>query len=94
MTLAKLPSGRWRARVWHAGRDENVAAILDLPPGTTFATKREAKASMDRARARLRGSETAGVTVMEWWQTWTTDPVRPPESIHEPSQPRADTRVR
>lgn len=90
MTLAKLPSGRWRARVWHAGRDENVAAILDLPPGTTFATKREAKASMDRARARLRGSETAGVTVMEWWQTWTTDPLfaRPKASTNRHNRER------
>ena len=46
MSLTKLPSGRWRARVWHRGRDVPVGPVLGLPKGTTWRTKAEAKAAL------------------------------------------------
>jgi hypothetical protein len=53
MTISKLPSGRYRARVWHHGRDMPVAAILGLPDGTTFKGQREAKAAVADATRTL-----------------------------------------
>ena len=84
MSLTKLPSGRWRARVWHRGRDIPVGPVLGLPKGTTWRTKGEAKAAREKARAILKGNTPGETTVRQWWERWTTDPLfaRPKESTN------------
>lgn len=75
MTLSKLPSGRWRARVWSGGRDVPVAPVLGLPKGTTWATRREAKAAREEARKKLGAVRGGDLTVLAFWEKWTTDPL-------------------
>lgn len=93
MSLNKLPSGRWRARVWHQGKDLAVSSVLGLPPGTTWRTKADAKAAREKAREALRTRTPQSVTVAEFWERWTTDPVyaRPKDStnIHNRERTKA-----
>jgi hypothetical protein len=51
VSLSKLPSGRWRAQVWDASERRNVSVSKILGGPGTFATKSEAKAARERARA-------------------------------------------
>ena len=59
----------------------SVAKVLGLPNGTSWRTKRDAKAAKEKARGILKaqGSE---ITLREFWEWWTTDPLfsRPKES--------------
>lgn len=89
MTVAKLPSGRWRARVWHDGADRPVDQILGLPAGATFAKKADAKAAVAKAREALQGGSHT-VTVDEFWRRWTTDQLfaRPKESTNRHNRER------
>jgi integrase len=50
----------------------------------TYPTREQAAAAEERARALLRSSARVGVTVRDWWRTWTTDPLwrRPSESTN------------
>jgi hypothetical protein len=93
MSLTKLPSGRWRARVWHQGKDVPVAPVLGMPRRTTWRTKAEAKAAREKARGILKGSTPNETTVQQWWERWTSDPLfaRPKEStnIHNAERTRA-----
>jgi integrase len=84
MSLTKLPSGRWRARVWHEGKDIPVGPVLGLPKGTTWRTKGDAKAAREKARAILKGNAPGETTVRQWWERWTTDPLfaRPKEATN------------
>ena len=91
MTLQKLPSGRWRARIWHEGKDQSVAKILGLPSGTSWPTKREARDAHDEARRKLREAHPAGqVTVMEFWERWTSEKMfmRPKASTNRHNRER------
>lgn len=85
MSLTTLPSGRVRAQVYDptTKKNVNVAAVLGLPRGTTWASKREAKKAREEARDILYAKET-GVTLSDFWTRWTTDPVfaRPKESTN------------
>jgi integrase len=80
MSVTRLPSGRWRAQVYHDGKNISVSKVLGGPG--TFATKTEAKQARARARERLAEAATIGVTVKAFWERWTTDPLfmRPKES--------------
>ena len=90
MTLAKLPNGRWRARVWHEGRDVSVAKILGLPDGSSWRTKTEAREAYNKARALLQGRGPEVVTLREFWERWTTDPLftRPKDSTNRHNRER------
>lgn len=93
MTISKLPSGRYRVRVWQAGKDVPAAPILGLPDGYTWASKREAKAAEAKAREILRGNAAEAVTVADFHRRWTTDLLfaRPKEStnLHNAERTRA-----
>ena len=93
MTVQRLPSGRWRARVWSDGHDRPVAPILGLPRGTSWATKREAKAAEAEARKILQGAKGDHVTVTDFHRRWVTDPLfaRPKQStgIHNLERTKA-----
>lgn len=67
MSLSRLPSGRWRAQVYDPAQGRNVSV-------GTFNTKAEAKAARERAR-EARRDPSSTTTVLEWWTTWTTDPL-------------------
>jgi integrase len=71
----QLPSGRWRTRVRHrrTGRQINARDVVGGPE--TYATKQAAAAAEDEARRLLRANARIGVTVGEFWTTWTTDPL-------------------
>ena len=76
MSVSRLPSGRWRAQVYDpsVGRNVSVRSVLPKEPAS-YRTKTEAKDARARARAALRRRDEHGVTVGEWWQRWTTDPL-------------------
>jgi len=75
MTITKLPSGRYRATIYVNGKGNvSAAKVLGLPP-TSYRTIREAKAAEAEARAKASDVTLHGVTVGEWWETWTTDPL-------------------
>jgi integrase len=91
--ISKLPSGRYRARVWANGKAHNVAQVLGLPKGTTWPTKREAMRARERAREILENRAPMTITLREFWRRWTTDPMfaRPKEStrVHNLERTRA-----
>src|SRR4051794_37366328 len=80
----QLPSGRWRGRVRHpqTGKQVNVYAVLGAE--RTFSTHAAALAAEQQASHLLRDKAKLGVTVREWWETWTTDALwlRPAESTN------------
>lgn len=82
MSVARLPSGRWRAQVYDPASGKNLSVSHILGGPGTFATKTEAKQARSRARERLAGARSRELTVREFWQRWTTDPLfaRPKES--------------
>lgn len=84
MSVSKLPSGKWRAQVWHPdlGRNVSAASVLGVK-ATSYPTKRDAKAAREAARLKLTAAPSA-LTVMDWWATWTTDALyaRPKESTN------------
>lgn len=89
VTLSKLPSGRWRARIWNEGKDVPVSKILGAG-ASSFQTKREARDAYGKARRMLRGHSGDAVSVREFWERWTTDPLfaRPKESTNAHNRER------
>jgi integrase len=86
MSLTKLPSGSYRAQIYdrRTGKNVSVSKVLGLPAGTTWPDKRSAKIAREQARQILERKLEHGVTVLEFWERWTTDPVfrRPKESTN------------
>jgi integrase len=82
VSIMKLPSGRWRAQVHDPAIGGNVSVSRVLGGPGTFATKAEAKRARERARERLGDVRARDLTVREFWERWTTDPLfaRPKES--------------
>lgn len=86
MSIEKLPSGRLRVMVKdpRTGKRINAAAYLGLPE-KTFARKdrKAAEACQVDALRKLKGGGST-MTVKEWSETWTTDPLfqRPKESTN------------
>jgi integrase len=78
----QLPSGRWRTRLRHprTGKQTSAQAVIGGPD--TYNTRQAAAKAEKEAREVLRSSARRGVTVREFWQEWTTDPLwlRPAES--------------
>jgi integrase len=71
----QLPSGRWRTRVRHprTGRQMSARAVIGGP--VTYATEDGAADAEKEARRLLHQNARVGVTVREFWQDWTTDPL-------------------
>jgi integrase len=92
----QLPSGRWRTRVRHPrnGRQLSARAVVGGPD--TYATKDDAAAAENEARTLLRRNARVGVTVLEFWQDWTTDPLwlRPAKSTNVHNRERTEKFVR
>lgn len=94
MSITRLPSGRFRCQVYDASTKTNraVGDVLGTP-GLTFASKREAKAARERAREILGHTHGTDVTIGQFRQRWTTDPLfaRPKEStnLHNAERTRA-----
>ncbi len=84
MSVMKLPSGRWRAQVHDPALGHNVSVSRVLGGPGTFATKTEAKRARETARERLGDAHARDVTVHDFWERWTTDPLfaRPKESTN------------
>lgn len=99
MSITKLPSGRLRVQVYSQAskKNENVAAILGLPAGTTWPGtrqgERDAKRAREDARVKLQARAGARVTLRAFWERWTSDPLfeRPKEStnLHNMERTRA-----
>lgn len=85
MSISKLPSGRYRAQVHDPATGRNVSVSKVLGGPGTFATKREAKAAREAARATLGTQAEQVVTVAAWRDRWTTDPLfaRPKASTNK-----------
>jgi integrase len=81
---SQLPSGKWRGRVRHprTRKHLNPANILGGPP--TYDSPEAARAAEDEVRQLLAARAREGITVREWWEEWTTDPLwkRPAESTN------------
>lgn len=80
----KLPSGRWRAQVHDPALGHNVSVSRVLGGPGTFATKTEAKRAREKARERLGTVRVVAVTVRDFWESWTSDPLfaRPKDSTN------------
>ena len=78
----QLPSGNWRPRIRHprTGRQLNPQTVIGGP--STYPDRSRAERAECDALKLLRTSTRAGVTVLEWWTEWTSDPLwaRPAES--------------
>jgi integrase len=77
MSIAKLPSGRWRAQAYDSvtGKNLSVSKIIGGPG--TFANKTEAKRAREEACGRLREPRSREVTVVAFWERWTPIPCSP-----------------
>ena len=84
MSVSKLPSGRWRAQIYDSRAGGNVSVSRVTGGPGSFRTRTEAKQARAQARERLKEIEVGGVTVLEWWERWTTDPLfaRPKKSTN------------
>ena len=80
----QLPSGRWRTRVRHPRTGKQLSARAVIGGPETYPSKAAAVAAETEARTVLRSGARLGVTVREWWDEWTTDPLwqRPAESTN------------
>lgn len=91
MTVTKLPSGRYRAQVWHDGKWVSVPKVIGGPK--SYRTKREAGDAKREAERRLKAEGLSEVTVAQWRDRWLTDPLfrAPSEStnIHRAERTRA-----
>jgi integrase len=80
----QLPSGRWRPRIRHprTGKQINPQAVIGGP--SSYEHERDARRAEEQARDQLRENARLGVTVREFWQEWTSDPLwlRPAESTN------------
>jgi len=80
----QLPSGRWRTRVRHPRTGRQVAARAVIGGPETYETKEAAAEAETKATRILRTNARAGVTVREFWDEWTSDPLwqRPAKSTN------------
>jgi integrase len=93
---SRLPSGNWRPRVRHprTGKQLNPADVIGGPP--TYPDAEQAEQAEREALKLLRTNDRAGVTVREWWEEWTTDPLwlRPAESTNLHNRERTERFVK
>lgn len=84
MSITRLPSGRWRAQVWHPEKGHNVSVGSVLGGPSSYRTKTEAKQARELARAALGHHHTDRITVAEFREKWITDPLfaRPKQSTN------------
>jgi integrase len=82
MSISRLPSGRWRAQVYDPTTKRNISVSRVLGGSGSFRTKAEAKRAREQARAVVESSDPRDITVFEFWERWSTDPLfaRPKES--------------
>jgi integrase len=89
----RLPSGRWRGKVRDPRTRKQIAPHTIIGGPRTYASKREAERAEDAARDVITDAVLRGVTVGEWWTTWTSDPLwaRPSEStnVHNAERTKA-----
>src|SRR5215470_17520040 len=80
----QLPSGRWRARVWHPRQRKQISARQIIGGPDSYDSCRDAEAAEKEAARVLRASARAGISLADWWAEWTTDPLwaRPAESTN------------
>jgi integrase len=72
---SQLSSGRWRTRVRHPRTHKQISTRLVIGGPETYATRQEAVAAEREAKRLLAANARIGVTVREWWEEWTTDPL-------------------
>lgn len=86
MSIQKLPSGRYRAQVYDPATGTNLSVSKILGGEGTFRTKAEAKRAREKARERLdtNAGKSHTMTVADFRERWTTDPLfaRPKESTN------------
>jgi len=80
----QLPSGRWRGRVRHPRTHKHVNTADVLGGERTYESRAAALAAEKEVSELLQSQARSGITVSEWWQEWTTDPLwkRPAESTN------------
>lgn len=89
MTVTQLPSGRWRAQAWKAGKWVPTAPLIANDPetpeelrGRSYRTKTDARQAKKLAERKLEKITGKATTVREFADRWTSDPIfeRPKES--------------
>lgn len=85
MAVSRLPSGRWRSQTYcsETKRFVSSAKILGLKE-STFPNERKARLADAKAAEVLAERRGRAVTLADWAETWTTDPLyqRPKESTN------------
>jgi integrase len=71
----QLPSGRWRPRVRHPRTGKQINPCLVIGGPQTFPDASAAAAAEREAVRLLRANARIGVTVREFWEDWTNDPL-------------------
>jgi integrase len=75
VVIDRLPNKRFRVRVSHEGKYYSAAKILGMRNGPSWRTKGEAKEAGAQAEAILKGRSRTEITVREFWEQWTSDPL-------------------
>jgi hypothetical protein len=85
MSISKLPSGRFRAQTYSAetGTFVSSAGVLGLTE-RTFKTETAARRADAKAAELLKERRGHALTISDWAETWTTDPLyqRPKRSTN------------
>jgi integrase len=85
MAVSKLPSNRWRAQTYSAesGTFVSSAGVLGLTE-RTFKTETAARRADAKAAELLKERRGHALTIADWAETWTTDPLyqRPKRSTN------------
>jgi hypothetical protein len=76
MSVSRLPSGRWRAQTYNpaTGKFESSARILGIDPATLTSESKARRADAKAAEV-LAARKPHAITLAEWAETWTTDPL-------------------
>ena len=70
----KLPSGKWRGRIVDPRTGKQIAPHKIIGGASTYRTRNDAIHAEVEARNALDDIAERGVTLAEWFETWTTDP--------------------
>src|SRR4051794_15454315 len=87
-----LPSGRWRGRVRDPRTGKQIAPHVVIGGASSYPDEATCRRAESDARDALLDAATLGVTVRQFWQEWTTDPLwlRPAESTNIHNRERTE----
>jgi hypothetical protein len=76
VSVSRLPSGKWRAQTYSSatGKFVSSAKVLGIDPATLTSESKARRADAKAAEV-LAARKPHALTLAEWAETWTTDPL-------------------